>query len=62
MLRGSGEFGEEKDPSSVTGFEHRIVQPIAQSRAGEPFLWGGGRKPKLSINVEEIFSRAYGQF
>jgi len=37
-----GGFGEEKDLLSVTGFEHRIDQPTAQSRAGEPF-WGEAR-------------------
>jgi hypothetical protein len=42
MRGGSGGFGEEKNLLSVTGFEHRIVQPIAQSRAGEPFYLGGG--------------------
>jgi hypothetical protein len=54
MLSGSGGFEEEKDLFSVTGFEHRIVQTIAQSRADEPFRSACPRavfKSKMAVGV-----------
>jgi len=43
--------GEDEDGTTTRGF--------SKSRAGEPF---SERVPRLSINIEEILSRAHGDF
>jgi len=60
MPSGSGELGEEKDLLSMTGFEHRIVQPIGQFRAGEPFLGGGGVRAQIVYkSIRNLFVRLW---